>query len=379
MGMSACSNWVGAEVTRRLRNLYASPQEGDVELVTIHGSKGLEWDVVLVPELERRSPSNKSRLFEIEELVNGRVVLAPITAKGAEATALNCWLRSVRSRREAAERKRLFYVACTRAREELHLFGVAFTRRDGTRTATAGSLLEAAWPAAEAHLIDPEITNAGDSHQLVLFNLAASEEPKPVIDYHSPLLERLPLDTPLFFPPLSQDPTNEPENVTQMITPPPESYGSFSSRCLGVTVHTFLEETAARLANGSSPNALASELPAWNSRIRALLRASGLPPRSIEQHVLTVERAIAITLRTPVGQWLLGARSCAKSEFALVTHEDRLQQHRIDRMFLEGASPCEVGETYRWIIDYKTSVPDHLLQTLTAPVIGQDKPMALPS
>ena len=40
---------------RRLQHFYApsDTQVGAVDLVTIHGAKGLEWDVVLVPELER--------------------------------------------------------------------------------------------------------------------------------------------------------------------------------------------------------------------------------------------------------------------------------------------------------------------------------------
>ena len=44
---------------------------------------------------------------------------------------LNAWLKGMQKAREAAERKRLFYVACTRAREELHLFAAPETKKDG--------------------------------------------------------------------------------------------------------------------------------------------------------------------------------------------------------------------------------------------------------
>ena len=43
---------------RRLDRLYAAPslEAGAVDLLTIHKAKGLEWDVVIVPALERRAP-----------------------------------------------------------------------------------------------------------------------------------------------------------------------------------------------------------------------------------------------------------------------------------------------------------------------------------
>ena len=41
----------------RLGKLYAATQAvpGAVDLLTIHGAKGLEWDVVMVPGMERQS------------------------------------------------------------------------------------------------------------------------------------------------------------------------------------------------------------------------------------------------------------------------------------------------------------------------------------
>ena len=147
-----------AQVRRRMERLYAAPAGGDpsaVDLMTIHRAKGLEWDVVMVPGLEGAPPATTSRLLEWEEVDRGwrsgrrGVVLAPIESKGESADALNQWLRRVRAEREAAERKRLLYVACTRAREELHLFATANRSSAGEVKPESRSLLEAAWPAAE--------------------------------------------------------------------------------------------------------------------------------------------------------------------------------------------------------------------------------------
>ena len=100
---------------------------GAVDLMTIHGAKGLEWDVVMVPGLERKARRHRGRLLTWSEIESGdeeaaHVVLAPIAGKGEGSKELNAWLKGIHNAREAAERKRLFYVACTRAREELHLF-----------------------------------------------------------------------------------------------------------------------------------------------------------------------------------------------------------------------------------------------------------------
>src|SRR5258707_1205447 len=56
--------------------------------------------------------------------------------------------------RKAAERRRLYYVACTRAREALHLFAAPESKKDGEISRKSGSLLDAAWPAAKSHFVD---------------------------------------------------------------------------------------------------------------------------------------------------------------------------------------------------------------------------------
>lgn len=349
-----------SNLTVRLKRLFAAPgiEPAAVDLVTIHGSKGLEWDVVLVPELERSAPRRASQLFEWEELPNGEVILAPITAKGEEATALNTWLRGVRARRETSERKRLFYVACTRAREELHLFGIANTKQDGTVTAPSGSILQAAWPAAQARLAtvdeDPLPLPLG---QQGVFDLAASAEKansKLTEDYD--LLERLPLsfkpDTTYL---LSRQAPKQAGGATPEERRHDPSYSSYAKRCLGSTIHLFLEETANSLMQGTGAASLLAELPTRETQIYAVLRAHGLPLRTIEHHTQTVLRALRGTLTDPMGQWLLGGRSEAHNEFSLTTLHERVEHYRIDRIFRAGSSPQECGNDYVWLVDYKTA------------------------
>ncbi len=94
------------QLEQRMNRLYAeSPVRADaVELVTIHKAKGLEWDVVMVPGLERLAQGDAPSLLTWEEMdyaAEGaaRVMLAPIEGKGEESRELNAWLKGMKKAR----------------------------------------------------------------------------------------------------------------------------------------------------------------------------------------------------------------------------------------------------------------------------------------
>jgi len=386
-----------------LQKLFAesatiSTDQPFVELLTMHKAKGLEWDVVLVPALERRSANDRSRLLTWSELdpiddpvrqkdssvsdasdieCAAHIMLAPIAGRGEPSRALNQWLNGIHSAREAAERKRLFYVACTRAREELHLFAAPAVSATGRIDPPHGSLLQAAWPAAQAHFALDEPATDKDA--------ATPEPPRAMIKMEAngsvdeitvdlaastvAILKRLPL---------AYDPAEriaaararrlaygEPE------LPPSASHfsrpdGSFAARSFGNVVHAALESLATRIADGCSADSLVAELSGWTPRLAALLRADGLPQATVARLAHEAHAALVATLRDSDGLWLLGARVAAASELALTTWyksepscsaSDRLTTIRIDRLFRAGATPQAAGEDVLWIVDYKTSVP----------------------
>jgi ATP-dependent exoDNAse (exonuclease V) beta subunit len=364
----------------RLQKLYAEPNptpEGTpfVELLTIHKAKGLEWDVVLVPALERQPAADRSRLLTWSELEPldasdedaAHFMLAPIAGRGEPSKALNNWLNGIHRAREAAERKRLFYVACTRARQELHLFAAPAVSTNGDIHPRFDSLLQAAWPAAEAHFSAtqlPEIASVpAASAEPFLLDLAASA---------SPTLQRFPCD---FDPAVRfaearahRLPYGDPDGATgasQAAFSRPE--GSFAARSFGNVVHATLETLADRLAAGSSPSALLAELPTWLPRLAALLRADGLPHSTVNRLAREARTALEDTLRDPDGLWLLAPHAAAANEFALTAWPEshnadgqpaiRPTSIRIDRIFRAGAEPHSPGKDILWIVDYKTTAP----------------------
>ena len=349
-----------AQLQTRLNTLYAAPSvhPGAVDLITIHGAKGLEWDIVFVPSLERIGQSSRGRLLTWLELDGdpdhadssiAHGILAPIQSKGAESEALNRWMRSIESEREAAEHKRLFYVVCTRAREELHLFGAIQRSKEGELKPAATSLLGCAWPAAEdAFYAVIETTAAGSvlpAQGGILDQLAAKHAADSLPTKHK--LDRIPLAN------LPSEPYVPDSHIVTTTYSRPE--GSFAARSFGNTVHAFLEECAKRLRDGAPAASLVQELPRWRTRIANVIRANGLPASDVERSTSRVVGALHGTLTDPHGLWILQPHPMAVSEAALVSWHDQRVSLRMDRSFLAGAEPFTSDTTHLWIVDYKTS------------------------
>jgi ATP-dependent helicase/nuclease subunit A len=364
----------------RLEKLYAEPVSGAIEdgrlpvdLMTIHKAKGLEWDLVLVPGLERgggRSTNVLLNWLEFDGALNGdagaSVVLAPIWEKGAESDKLSEWLKSIRAKREAAERKRLFYVATTRAREELHLFAAAtLTVKGEIAQPQHDSLLKACWPAAAAHfeLLAPSSPsfNMLDYEEVEEeFAMAASVqevEIKPSVET-PPMIQRLPMsfDPGERFRSVQEDRLEYPDaSALRHSAAFERPEGSFAVRAFGNVVHRYLQVMAARLEGGTSGDELLGELPEWESRLTASFRGEGLSPALATRAAARAGGALSLALGDPVGRWILSPHASAASERALTMASAETRSLRVDRTFVAGDTPMSAGERCIWIVDFKTS------------------------
>ncbi|QEG35181.1 UvrD-helicase domain-containing protein [Bythopirellula goksoeyrii] len=93
----------------------ATTAEGDViRIMTIHNAKGLEFPVVVVPDLERKRPSSKQDPVFDEEL-------GPLVPSSDSSCVGWDLYQQAEKIEDNAERLRLLYVACTRAADFLIL------------------------------------------------------------------------------------------------------------------------------------------------------------------------------------------------------------------------------------------------------------------
>jgi ATP-dependent exoDNAse (exonuclease V) beta subunit len=284
---------------------------------------------------------------------------------------LSSWLTSIRAKREAAEHKRVFYVAATRAREELHLFGAATLNAKGDLAQPRyDSLLRACWPAAEEHFEGALAAGSRSIDQTLLeslsevddeeFALAAAGEfvEADAVVRAAPTIQRLPL---------SFDPSARFRAAKENQLPYPAASalrhtatferpeGSFAVRAFGNVVHRYLQVMAARLEGGTDGDDLLRELPGWEPRLMASLRGEGLPPALATREASRAGRALSLSLGDPVGRWILSPHASAASERALTMASADARSLRVDRTFIAGDAPLSAGEGCIWIVDFKTS------------------------
>jgi ATP-dependent helicase/nuclease subunit A len=320
-------------VERVVERLFATAVDapGSVDVMTIHRSKGLEFDCVILPGLARSALQDRDPLLDWFEWspagAQPELVLAPVRAASEPPSRLAEWLQRLRRRRREHERARLLYVATTRARRALHLVcETPAARSDGSEGAPRSGTAQATlWPA----LREPV--------------LAATERASSATAVHHggpAALRRLPVDweAPQWPLPVGG---RAPASAADLGRLPVEfSWVGDTARRVGICLH-------AQLQRWATDGVAALPDPA---QLRRLLRREGVADAELDAATERVLLGLQTTLADPQGRWLVAtAHAEACCELALTGQFDgRVQSIVIDRSFIDA------GGT-RWIIDYKTS------------------------
>ena len=324
----------GARLEQLAQQLFAPPAAapGAVDVLTMHGAKGLEWDVVIVPALGRKTARDAEPLLHQLELPRSDggsdLLLAPIRAAAADATSgsLGRYIATVRRQRLAVERLRLLYVTATRARRELHWFAAA-REQHGELVPQSGSLLQLLWPAVQQEFMGSLPANAPlpsveavPPVRTVGYRLPPDWCPPPVEDI---TVQRLPLSL------------HEPDRA------PEYSWVGQTARAVGTIVHRELQRRA-----WCGP--AASALAAGEDHVAALAEL-GVPRAERAGARQRIADALTRTLADERGRWLLlTPQREASSERRLTGIVDgQVINVVVDRMLVD-------RDGTRWVIDFKT-------------------------
>lgn len=330
------------DLTAMLEGLYAagSTVPGAIEVMTIHRSKGLEFDAVIVPGLSRRVQSDPRELLELVEWQEGEQSLAlfgPIEASDSVAgrPSVAAWIRRLRARRIDRERARLLYVAMTRAKRYLAPIACFTVKKDGEASIPARSPLGVLRPAI-AERIERAIREPLTPIELDSAPLAPIGLRRWPVDFEPPEWP-----TNLIVSTLNLSSTEldvEPHRTTAQSGDP-------YARALGIVIHLELERLARQ-----------AELPFEIDESSTLrwhqgLLLEGVPRERCDLYLERVRAAAQRTLRDERGRWILARRDERDGiELALTGKvAGRIVNVVIDRCFVEAGQ--------RWVIDYKTATP----------------------
>ena len=374
---------LGPGLDAALAKLTAQPDpeasnECGVQLMTIHKSKGLEFEVVIVPDLQAGTGNGGRKMLSWLERGlalpddSGEItefLIAPLQRKGDDKGTAKAWVDGVYRERESQETRRILYVAATRARDELHLFARPAYKADKNSELNLqeprNSLLATAWPALEDEVRRQfEEWKAGAvKTESEIETIAASGESNLLI-MPSPAkptrLRRLPPDyVHAHGENFAADGTDLALTGIGASRLYERHEGGLLSRALGTAVHAMLEELS-RLRTTHDWEAARAALARLEPRIAAQVRACGLDPAHAR---LIATEALGIALkasRDSIGQWILSPHSEAASEVRWAgVVAGGLRTVRVDRVFQAGSAPSSEGENCWWIIDYKSAHADH--------------------
>ncbi|HTV95315.1 MAG TPA: UvrD-helicase domain-containing protein [Steroidobacteraceae bacterium] len=350
-----------AALAQSFADLYVDEgAECGVEIMTIHKAKGLEFDCVIVPALHRHNrvaPGQLLLMHPFSRTGRDGMVMAARPPVGAAPDPLFSFLRS--QAREAAqlEAQRLLYVACTRAKQQLHLTAAVGLREDpdGVPGEDAedsseprnearpwsphpGSLLAVLWPFERERFI-------------VAAESRATRTPASGADWtglRGGPLRRLPRD----WSPRPLASALEAGWAAALHAPEPKvqreewvvfDWAGETARRIGSLVHAELQGLDLECSEESAISARAGHFTRW-------LRLNGVPDEHLADAVERVTATLIAVHRDPRARWILkrGYRDDFREHAVSGLRGGEVVRAVFDRSFIDEAGT-------RWVIDYKTS------------------------
>lgn len=324
------------------------PGGNDVQIMTIHKAKGLEFDHVIIPGLSRRNPPDEKPLLLWHEHVgsdgSSSLLMATLAASGAEDSKLYKYLRNEQALKQQYESTRLLYIAVTRARKTallaatLALTASTDAEQGEIPAPPSGSLLDTIW---QPLIADPSL--------FVVESMPGEAEEDTVMDTPGQRTQGIrrfrgehlrTLLTQQDLPPPAAIKARQPASTAAVVN-------SLATDC-GVLIHQalqYLSDSDSALLQSDTGAMLDGLLPWWQQQ----LRWRGYTAAEVAAGSQRILVSVHNVLSNAQCNWIFGPElTAARNEMAMNTLSDgRLITRVIDRSFID-------TNGRRWIVDYKS-------------------------
>lgn len=281
-----------------------------LQVMTIHKSKGLEFDTVILPGLgSKLKPVDQPILRWLKLPTKNQenlLLVSPIKAAHHEDCPLYDYLNQLDEEKNNYEAQRVLYVAVTRAKARLYLFDSS----SRTSKSSFRSLLK---------------------HQE--FEVSKQEEVAESIEHPLPQLYKLPLS---FYQKAKSE-------LINFINPATTGLVTGTPRLIGIVTHQLLQWIC-----DNHPRTI-NEIP-WSIAEHELIRLGF--DQELQRTALTIiQNQIAQLFKDKTGLWIITKHEKEHNEYELlVEHQNKLVTRIIDRIFVDNSK--------LWIIDFKTGKED---------------------
>ena len=331
-------------------------EQAGLHLLTMHKAKGLEYDHVLLPGLNRSPRNDDKNLLIWHERLNHqqeqRLHLASVTETGSEDSPLYQLLRHEQKSKALLESARLLYIAITRAKKSVILSGILPRAKDGeVKDPESSTLLSRVW----SELLEEDRINFTALEDFLL---------KQQIDQPRTKLQ-LPAITPIrrFTAPLQLNQSEEAVLNRQLIAAEPQEHASACDESdtkiqskdhelqslQGTLIHRCLED----FVQADNQSRYLQELEKLRSYWALSLRHLELSEVALESALSFIEESVRNTCSDPNLAWVFSHAqedSQCEMELSRVGEQGFVKKYIVDRTFVD-------AEGTRWIIDYKSGSP----------------------
>lgn len=295
------------QLQNSLTNLYTPSKQARIKLMTIHNAKGLEFDNVILANLNKTPPPNKPEILLVLENVAQKFVVAPSRGSyNKEENQIYKYIKFVNTQKEQFELMRLLYVAMTRAKKKIILLSTAnFNQQEQCFKAKKNTFLSFLMP----FFVD----------KFASLNPEIEEVEAKIIELKQNRIKQKALK-------------NAPNINNELMLF--EANEESEQRNIGILTHRYFE----------------FEQNPSEEKIQFDLLNMG--HTSVENSANHIKQMLENTKNDKAGQWIFKQRDSTQTEVPFSFIENKITKIIIDRLFIE--------DNTLWIIDFKTTAQGEL-------------------